>query len=1053
MQSKILKILTVILTIMALTMSNFITVGIGLISYAEEAILENDELSTEENEEESGTLVSKITAEENTIYKGKLNLGLERNYNTTTSIKFNMLEDIENIQVKEENTFGTEEEKLDGNIYYAQTTINKENLVNILGENGELVIHDQNDQVLARVNSNSEEDENANIVINYNDSEVTSLTLKVTNPVAVGELEIKNTKTIKEIEKDILQKATNISSTLTQSYNIKDQEELVEETKTSKIEFKDATSQAKLEISNEKLSTLKKNENVQLLVTLQSATEADDLYKNPNIDIIIPQDLQINVKKVAQLNYENEIKIKYIGKKTLEDGRKVIHIETEGEQLNYVNETAEGIQIAIIADIEIPNTVPSKEETIQMLYTNENREAEQFECNTPINITSKYGVLMVNKLENYNNAQDVKETTDNQVVKASMDQNAEAKLATQTINIINNYENEIKNVVILGTVENDEATKEEISANLQNIVGPQNKQANIYYANDNEEWTQNVEEVEEIKTFKIEVQDIIQPQENLNVAYNLYIPENVEEGSLSTKAQLQYEYLENNETTISTIELSTDIDKTANRGIETEVTPVMEEMGELSVSVMAKTGESYLNENDTVLEGQGIKYTVRVKNNTDREIQNIVLEATNTNAIYYGEVTKKEEIAGVLYDITNYIENEELDKATMNIELLKPGETKEVSYQIAVKEVEDDKQMVTGNIKVKANNIEEKTIKNISSRISTGKLKLTLKDGVALEEMLVKNGSFDLVLEVKNISETKLSNVIINLPIAEEVEFSTENFEIHNGDFIEYVDRVAKFKINEIPAGETEYIYVKTLIQMESGAPDAVISEHFTSNYEGIEYISNYQERKANNLMFNIVAKQTTNILKDTVTNGDNIIFTTEIERLTDGLKEDDGTPKGARVTITDVLPRSLEINSIKIVKNGKEEVIENNRILNLPVVLNENEKIALIIDTTLNVSLENGNKITHKVDLNGWGVDAEVNGIEFSIEEKKDVPIVDPDDENKKHSISGIAWIDKNRNGTRESLEKRLPNLKVMLLDEEKQGIAKDDNGKEISTVTDSVK
>ena len=42
-------------------------------------------------------------------------------------------------------------------------------------------------------------------------------------------------------------------------------------------------------MENNKLSTLKNNENVQIMVTLLSNSEEYDLYKNPKVEITFPK--------------------------------------------------------------------------------------------------------------------------------------------------------------------------------------------------------------------------------------------------------------------------------------------------------------------------------------------------------------------------------------------------------------------------------------------------------------------------------------------------------------------------------------------------------------------------------------------------------------------------------------------------------------------------------------------------------------------------------------------------------------------------------------------
>ncbi len=1015
-----------------------------------EAIVKSE--NVEVQAEEKGNIVEVVKEATNSLYKGYMyaNPENETAFEENNTIKISKASETEAIELtNQEETFADERDRMYRAVtIYKSTIFNKADLERIFGESYEIQILNKENAEIAKITNETESDEAGNIVVNY--SEPTDYIKVVTSkPQVEGNFVIKNAKAIKgnanytKAQLKIFNKL-NLNGTVTNGDK--------QSTSSAEIALNDTKTEAKLEVSNTSLSTLQANNDVQFILTLKSDDAQYDLYKNPTIQIVLPQELNIDVKKTAQLNFEDEIKISKIGLQNREDGKKAIILELSGEQTNFAGSLAQGIQIAIIADITIANTVPSKDEKIELTYTNENRPAEQFTDEVPIKINSKHGVLMTNKLENYSNSGETIETNDDKVVNAKLDTNEEAKLAKRTINVINNYEEPIKDVSILGKIGDEEEIdsqtfKTTIEANLQNVITAQNKKASIYFTDrsdleaQSEEWKPTTEELDTVKAFKVTLEDELQPKESFSAEYNLYIPENVESGeSLYTKTQLQYNYQGSEESTVSAMGLSAEA--TAE---EEQPAQITEDVNGIGVAIVAKSGDKTLQENDVVQEGQAIKYVLTLTNNTDKDIKNLVLEATNTNAIYYGEVTHKEVIGGIEREIINYIEDANLTSKIIKVDEIKAGETKEVSYQVAVKEITESEQTITGQVKVTAEGIEEKTIKNITNKINKGKLKLILKDLVSLQEVLVSRGAIELDFEIKNISNTKVNNIMVNIPIANELEFSTQSLLVEGGSFIEYKDCVAKFKIDEISAGESQHIYIKIPIKEYIEGNECVITQYFTADYEDIKYVSNYQERTIKNISFQIVANQTTNISKSTVKNGDNIIFTINIERLKDYSDEEAG------INIIDVLQRGLEINSIKIVKDGKEEFLPKDRIIDTKIFLNKEEKVSIIIDTKLNIALENQNKIINKVELSGTGINVNVNTVEFDIEGNKDNPSTDPTDKDEtKHRISGIAWIDEDKNGNRDLQEKGLPNTTVMLLDEKTQNIAKDKDGNEAITTTD---
>ena len=243
---------------------------------------------------------------------------------------------------------------------------------------------------------------------------------------------------------------------------------------------------------------------------------------------------------------------------------------------------------------------------------------------------------MTNKLENYSNSGETIETNDDKAVKAKLDTNEEAKLAKRTINVINNYEEPIKDVSILGKIGDEEEIdsqtfKTTIEANLQNVITAQNKKASIYYTDrsdleaQSEEWKPTTEELDTVKAFKVILEEELQPKESFSAEYNLYIPENVESGeSLYTKTQLQYNYQGSEESTVSAMGLSAEESEQ-----EQQPAQITEDVNGIGVAIVAKSGDKTLQENDVVQEGQAIKYVLSLTNNTDKDIKNIILEAVS----------------------------------------------------------------------------------------------------------------------------------------------------------------------------------------------------------------------------------------------------------------------------------------------------------------------------------------------------------------------------------------------------------------------------------------
>lgn len=825
------------------------------------------------------------------------NSNYETIFSENNTIKISKASEIETIEINNQNEMFIDknEQTYDAtsSMIYKSTKVNKNDLQRIFGQAYELKILDNQNNEIANITDTAECDEAGNITINY-ETQIEYIKILTTKPQNEGNINIQNIRAIKGITGYTKEQLKNFSK-ISLNCNVVSGQNL-DESKTEVI-LNDTKTEAKMEISNTNLSVTQTNEDVQFLITLVSSGPEYDLYKNPIVDIVLPQELDMDLKQTAQLNFENEVQITKIGMATKENGEKVIRVQIEGEQINFANNMAGGIQIALIGDINIVDTATSKEEKVQLLYTNENSGNEQLVYETPITITAKPE----------------------------------------------------------GIVANEEIPEKAISDSQVESIQPENGE------------------------------------------------------------------------------------------IETQLS---ERKEDLSVTVMARTGNKYLKEGDTVLEGQGIKYILKVTNNTNEDMQNVVLEATNTNAIYYNYIKYQDNVNGDIMDKVKLVEDESLTSKVIEIGELKAGETKEVNYQISVKEIEGENENLTGQIKLIVDNEEKNTIDNIINRIEQGKLKLNLLYADPENEHRYTKELFRMELTVKNITNEDLTNIIVELPVSDKADFSTKNITIDEEqgcEFIEYKDNIAKFKISKLEAGkDTKFLIALPTNSIPAEQTETKILEYFTATNENTTYISNEIERTILQGEAQIVAKQTTNIEGNTVENGENIKFIIDLEN------------KGVVATsvyINDIIQLGLKVNGVKIIHNEEEteETIDN--IFSKSVTMEPNDKVRIIIDTTLDSKLVDGNKIVNTINFSSPGLSIEANSIEFTIKGKEDKnPTEDPnnpDNPRNTNSISGLAFLDENGNGNRESNEQMLPNITVMLLDEESHNVAEDKNGNSLITVT----
>lgn len=997
------------------------------------------------------------------IYKGYFYANSENEtiYRESNVIEISNADLISGIKANTTNSYfiGENESTYDANniTLYKEIIINREKLIDIFGEQGYINIKDVNGNIVQTINSQTTTDDNGNINIKY-EQPLENITIETSKPIKEGEFEIYNIKSIKGV--------TNYNREQLKTFTKFNTNEIVEtnlgvDEISSETNLLDTKTEAKLEMSKTNLSTLQDNTNIQFLIVLKSNTEEYDLYKNPEININVPKEIDINLKTMSQLNAQDELKIEYAGIKTLENGDKTIKIRLKGEQTNFVNSVNEGIQIAFMADLNMDKNTPSQQSKITMTYTNENRANETFSAEEDVTLNSKYGILVNNEFTGFNANNDVLEGMDSELLSGNLDINAEEKNATETINIINNYEEEVSNVSLLVKVPaieeeeiNNELLKSTFEMNILNSVNLNGKEGKVYYSEDpnadinSDTWKENYDEVANVKTMKIELASLAQG-EKAQIDYQIKIPANLQYNEETyIKNTINYLHVEENNSIVSAIKLMTAKQEIVeDNKDEQEEEGKVEQDEDIAVEVIAKTAEKYLQDGDTVKEGQGITYELKVTNNREEQLNNIQIEAINTNAIYYDSYSEEEEINGEMMEIFKYNEREDQISKIMTIDTLNPGETKTVKYQISVKEVEEENQKVTGQIKIKSDELQEKEFTSIENNIESAKLKLKMTNAQS-EDILIGagGGKIPFYLEVLNISGSKLNDIIVEVPVCDELRFIDETYleESDKYEFVSYENKILKLKIPTIEVDEKIDINFQLVAEkLDMSITEVIATQYSKAIVAGEEFYSNEYEKTILQTQTTIVAEQTANLDVDTVYDNDNIIYTITVRNEGSIAKD---------VMIDDNIQIGLKINEAYLLRNGEKEPIDVYSMGILKnITLNPGEEVQLVIDTTVQTSLitKDINTIENFASISYSGQTIKTNTIVYNI--VRPVDPEDPDYTNKSLQISGEAWKDENENGAKDSSEPRLSDMTVMLLDESTGEIAKDTSGEELTTKTNS--
>lgn len=501
--------------------------------------------------------------------------------------------------------------------------------------------------------------------------------------------------------------------------------------------------------------------------------------------------------------------------------------------------------------------------------------------------------------------------------------------------------------------------------------------------------------------------------------------------------------------------------------------------GGLIVTTSATSANKDLKDKEAVYEGQTIEYKIILQNKSGADINNLKVVAANTNAIFYDLKTTKAQyqIDEPPYfetkDYTYYGEiTEWTEKQFDTIGKLANGETKILTYQIVVKEVEGNDKTTVGTVKISSDEIAESSIQTIENTIKQAELKVNARCEFLEEDPDVNaESAIPVEFTIKNISGAELDNTELDIYLSEGLRTDSSGMYIGDKtqDFgyeligIDKENNIVKLKLSKLNIDEerkiTIYVWAN---EGENNTSVDVIAKAKTENNN--EYWSNKMVRTVNQYVVEANATQTCDVSTDTILkNGDNLTYTINVTNT--------GKNK-TKINITDRLPKGTEFKSAIIEKNGATTDITDKAIVTDSVIivafdtLEAGESLKLTINVGINTALANEEQIENYATIEYESKTIQTNKITHKIKENQEEPEKpdpgktdpekpDPDKPNpdepevKKYKISGKAWQDENQNSCKDPKEKTMSQIKVYLVNAESGNLLEDENGKVIEKVT----
>ena len=1043
--------------------------------YDNKEITENKNVHIEE--EIDGVISSTIESNENEIYKGKIYTGEERVYTETNKINVDYIESEEKIEIEQKAaTYLEGENEKAANILYKETKISKDEFLKIFGENGYITVKSSDGTVIANINKDTEANEEGKIVITYPDGQK-EVKLETSKPENIGTLNIENTKAILSAGygRDEIKGLTGIKEKATTNKKVAEKVITLKETETS----------GNINLDVSKISTVADSQTITINATLESNDESKDLYKNPTVTVKLPKEMTVKSAQYAVL-YKNGLEVESTSSDKNSNGESEVTIKFKGEQEKY--DVSGGTKIALKLDVATNKLTPSKTSQIEMTYSNENKN-EQKTASADINFESQYGIMIYNQIVNYNNNGDTVVTVDKETAYGELSTNADQKDVTLNTALINNYGEKVSNVTLIGQIPANQ-DDEGYVAKL-NELQTNNGKLKIYYSNqkdakaDDQSWG---EYREDVVSYKVVV-DEMEKEEVIKLNVPVTVPENLKynkKGSFSSVVSCDYQG--NTESNTSNIVLAT---KTSMAESSEERVVTNETKTGLNTQISASVGNDSLSDNDNIYEGQTIKYKVTITNNTGKDYTNVTVKADQKNGYiwnlvekegmnpYYNTATKEH-----FYEISD---SNEIILGT--IASLKNGESKTYEYEVSVYMLNNEKidgTVTQGTIIVVS---EDKglneTVSTIKNNIKNAELQVNIFNGSSNEIELTSGGTVKSELVIKNTTSQNLkdmdvkvafsSNLTPDANITEEIEDNVALSGVETGkDGIS----IMTLKVNSINAGDSLKIEMFPSTQYSLGENKTedvwMLAEVITSNKNS--YISNKLTRTVTDYSTNLKLEQqgeyedgkAINVSTDKLNDGDKIGFTAtitnneqkehkisleyNIDRMLDVESAKITTEAGEEDILGQLSYNNLRKNeqtlkpgeTVKINVVGKVDALNTESITNTLKVSDEengrrkDDELTILVNKTENPVIEpennNNNNNNNDNNNNNSGDNNNNNSGENnnSGNNQNNNNSSSSDDDDVRYTISGLVWLDSDRDGRRSSTEELKGDIEVNAINAE---------------------
>ena len=1000
---------------------------------------------------------------------------------------------------------GSEQSTTVGGVNYAYNktlAISKQEFNKVFGENGEITILNEAGTTLATINKDTEVKDNK-IVVNLVPFNTNSITIKTSKPQAEGNVIFEITKALaKNIEYSTsqLRSFTQIKTQVTGTAKNSDID-IVSTESTKNVDLTEPTQKASITTSNNRLSTIVKNENVEIKVTLENDSADDTMYTNPKIKITFPENIEtINVKD-CKVYFDDELEIDEDSIMFYEngDGTKTLELKLKGTQTKYNNVAAKGATVVLTTDITLNTLTPTTNTQITAEITN--GDSTVTNVATDVKYIAPSGVVTTNSMTGYNGDEKI-EVINGESQKALIPTKAEQKEVTYTMNVINNYENTLDHVVVLGRTpfkdNKDVSTSLSLGSNITmplasgiTVTGVDASKVTIYYSENGEAttdlsnsqngWTTSVTDYTKIKSYMIVLNEdyAMNGGDTFTFTYKATLPANLD---YDQEVYENYGVFFNNNKTSGTI---------TDKAIATKIGFTTGSIAKLDAKLISTIGEGA-----SVKSGEILEYELTINNTGVVDAENTTVEIKLPPELsfipqdgddYTYKVPEDEEYDESRYeellnlpeneviDLTKYenliselqqYEDNDVDSEVLKINLGKITANSTLKKTLKFRAQSDE----TKKVELKATvgysdmiSVETNTVSNIIEKVyfdtQIGSKYKSLKEGETYSfQIALRSSQYNYEFENESVDNSR-KNTVVTITLPDELEYDSIKLTRFNEDTFEEDDitstanvkvsgRKVTVKVGDVDGERGKTLIINTKVGKlanEVYKKEVTITSNIKADNTETENIDDISVT-INKPGINVT--QASNIPEGTtISAGEDFVYTFTIQNLSDIYLND--------VEFTDALPTEVTFKYLEIVyEDGTIDSsfdINSDGSINTKFYLSAGQKVTINVHVVAN-SIENDTEISNKAKFTHEDIgEVETNSVSHTVKhfEKTDVN-VDPDDNHKEtRKVIGTVWVDANKDGVKDANEQRVSGVKVLLLNNNTSNIAMDSNNEQCITTT----